>query len=392
MLDSAELEFLRTGLTDKATKPGALIGMTYSEIADVLNVDRDAADKVTADSVRYYVRQLRKVLGSAIARPAKRGWPLGRVRRLDQRRAVKKLPGLLFRELLALTGETSSALYESLKQIPALISWLPPKRTFYAQLARTGRYPERPRAARSLSQTVVEQCRVRLHQITFKSDDSQDYWVIIAGFEQTTQYLNLVTFDVRVDSENVRRRGRPKEFDPDLEKVAIYRNKDETRIELPSAIWEMFIASSINRLGLPVTQFALASDPGTVPSNFLHRRFHCTVTKGLASLTHSPVIEIDDEDLASLRRSLPVAANQHNQRRYDELRFCRSDLKELFVAARAAGRPDFKTIPLSQEIRQRIQILDYFHGMDAPIQLQLRDQNYRPIILRGEVRGESHQA
>ena len=247
MLNGKQLAVLRVALTPTGPQDGAgrFCGNTYKEIATLLSKEFELT--LSARSVRAYVGQLKKdARYQGLCTP-----PRGRPVRKDTE-AI--LASAVNNELLRLTGLSASKLYQQIKLAAAAQTEIMSKATFQRQLKR------QPGVRAPLGQrkkdNLMQRCRLRLHQVVFEIEAAVCYWVILAGYEETTRFVNVALYEVHRPTQR-NKRGRPKSISRDLPDALISGSGDAATLQLPAQVILNFYAETRDRLGFPLNRVFL---------------------------------------------------------------------------------------------------------------------------------------
>jgi len=152
-----------------------LEGMSYGEIADVLN--EKFGWKISRNTVRYYLGSISDYEGRTKGRPS------GSTRERD-------IWDQLLPELLALTGLPASRLYHALTHL------LEPARLPFGESAfheRTGLRPLVKGTLKKKRKTLLERCNLRIKMVVVSQGDADGKRVYLFGYEEFTGYT---AFDV----------------------------------------------------------------------------------------------------------------------------------------------------------------------------------------------------
>lgn len=362
MLNSKQRDQLRDGLTPPN---GAFLGKTYQAIA--LELTKRFGFEVSLHSVRHYVRSLCKQ-GVKIETPL-HGWPKGKKR--PQSSGKKPSWAFLYRELLLLTGLSGSKLHGELQAVLSEPDGFPSKRTFLEQLAKSAKIEGSRRASRRTRTKLAERCTVRLHQVALTYTETGDYWVLLAGYDQYTQFLNVAVFDIGGEMPNVRPPGRPKQAAKGEKKGIIHRTLSGDYVELSEGLWREFCLDTTKHLGLPVKRFEYAAEVGLTPTSWKHGKESVELVRADYFGGRIPSHCVTQAVFRTFKQHLEPLLHQHNQRRWADIRPLREKAIALLQEARAA-RPGLILLNPPFEEGERRQLLNFYDGENAPIQYQLR--------------------
>jgi hypothetical protein len=154
-------------------------------------------------------------------------------------------------ELLRLTGLSASSLYRQLKQLAGSQAKFISKATFQRQLNRQPGV-RAPHAQRK-KDNLMQRCRLRLHQVVFEIGAAGCYGVILAGYEETTKFVNLALYEVHLPTQR-KNRCRPKSISRDLPDALISGSGDAVTLQLPARVILSFYAESRDRLRFPLNR------------------------------------------------------------------------------------------------------------------------------------------
>lgn len=268
MLRGKAIDKLKKGLLPEgvAGDTGKLRGKSYADIARLF--EEELKQPVSPRSVRHYVKMLERQYPD-IQGPV-RGRPAASV-------AAPDIFDWWSSEFLRLTGMSASRLYRQMNTIAGLpVS----KATFHNHLKRISQEPlviDQPSKA-----ALSHRCRLRVHMLVLEVERAKNYWVVLAGYEQITGFLNLKLFDVYVQhgdhASRPKPKGRPKKMPEGPAQATIYlHDGHEDRVKLSNQLLQDFYDDTLKRLGLP-----------------LHR------------LWFSSGIEVDSDALQALRSEAPA--------------------------------------------------------------------------------------
>lgn len=375
MLNTKQLQTLRDVLSINPDngEAGALCGKGYREIADGLG--EILGVPVTAGSVRHYIRAWRRESALLLGLP-QHGWPKGKKR--NQVRGRKPLPwAFLYRELLALTGWSVSQLHAELKR--AGFEALPARRTLLEQIERSGALEAHPSVRRNGRVKLTERYIVRIHQMALTRIPEKSYWVVMAGYEVITGFLNVAVLDLNVSDDQPRSRGRPKLMDINDPVGVVVLREGGDFVRLQKDLWLRFGTETIERLGLPVGRFEYVSNFGLEPMDLEHQDAPVSlvsVCKDGADVASHQVSEAVFKQFAS---KLTSVVRRHNQNRKAVIDEHRDEVVRRFNEARERKRPGIIILNKpSFEMAERYALLKYYRGLDGVKQLQLGRLAYRP--------------
>lgn len=374
MLNTKQLQILRDSLSINPDNGdlGALCGKGYRKIAERLG--EFLGVPVTADSVRHYIRAWRRESASLLVLP-QHGWPKGKKR--NQVRGRKPLPWtFLYRELLALTGWSVSQLHAELKS--AGFGALPARRTLLEQIERSGTLEAHPSVRRYGRVKLTERYIVRIHQMVLTRVPEKSYWVVMAGYEVVTGFLNVAVLDLNVSDDQPRPRGRPKLMDIDVPVGVFDQKEGGDFVRLQQDLWWRFCTETVERLGLPVGRFEYVSNFGLEPMQLEHQDAPISLVSACkhgADVASHPVSEAVFKQFASRLTSI---VRRHNQRRKAIIDEQREELVRRFKEARELGEPGIRLNKPPFEAAERYALLKYYRGLDNVKQLQLGRLAYRP--------------
>lgn len=252
MLNSKQLRWLREGFTpaSRETGKGRLSDMTSIEIADAL--EHTFGVKVTRRQIRHYVDAL--FTNSA---DLKRRTP-GRPQKISIANAIAAAWG---HELLQLTRRSASQIYAQ-SRCATNQAWPPvAKSTFHELLRATGEIPRKSSVSNPCD--VMHRCHLRLHQIVLTKEPDRRYWVILAGYEQATGFVNVALYDLRVESTDsgpdTTSAARPKQLPGGQPTAWVVMRSDVRRVQLPIFALTDFVNDCRYRIGLPIQHVSVSS-------------------------------------------------------------------------------------------------------------------------------------
>lgn len=374
MLNTKQLQILRDSLSINPDNrdAGALCGKGYREIAERLG--EILGVPVTVGSVRHYIRAWRRESASLLVLP-QHGWPKGKKR--NQVRGRKPLPwAFLYRELLALTGWSVSQLHAELKN--AGFEALPARRTLLEQIERSGTLEAHPSVLRYGQVKLTDRYIMRIHQMTLTRVPEKSCWVVMAGYEVVTGFLNVAVLDLNVADDQPRQRGRPKLTDIDDPVGVVERREGGDFVRLRQDRWWGFCTETVERLGLPVGRFEFASNFGLEPMLLEYQDAPISLVS--ACKTGADVVShpVSAEVFKQIASRLTSVVRRHNQRQKAVIDEQREEVLRRFKEAREQGEPGIRFNKPPFEAAERYALLKYYRGHDRVKQLQLDRLAYRP--------------
>lgn len=256
-LNSKEFAYLKAGLLPqgKGGGTGLLVGMTMAKIAQEFTARRALQGDtrtVGPRTINYYVGQIRKAGGSPNTRPRSAGRPP-----LDTPASTKlDLNVSLWREMLRLTGLKPIKLYDVLSEV--FPGTLPSRSVFYANLNAPKWQGSEDGFSRPPSRSTVidwlDRYCLRINAVILEGPNTQSYWVVLAGYESITGYLDLSILEVWLtDTPPVTNKlGRPRKPPEGPAKIFIQRQGGKLTFQLSSEILTAFFERMQRKLGLPI--------------------------------------------------------------------------------------------------------------------------------------------
>lgn len=249
MLCGKALDKLKKGLLPEGVGgTGKLRGKSYADIARLF--EEELKQPVSPRSVRHYVKMLERQYAD-IQGPS-RGRPTASV-------AAPNILDWWSSEFLRLTGMSASRLYRHMNTIAGLpVS----KATFHNHLKRISQ--QAPIIDRPSKAALSHRCRLRVHMVVVEVERAKNYWVVLAGYEQITGFLNLKLFDVYAEhadhASRPKSKGRPKKMPEGPAQATIYlHDGPEDRVKLSDQLLQDFYDDTLKRLDLPLNRLWFSS-------------------------------------------------------------------------------------------------------------------------------------
>ena len=112
---------------------------------------------------------------------------------------------------------------------------------------------------------LINRCCLRMHTVIYEVQRAKNYWVVLAGYEQETGFLNLALFEVlaqipddAAERKSGGRSGRPKIVPDGAPSATIFIDGDDYRVELASRLLHDFYNAARDRIGLPINRLWLS--------------------------------------------------------------------------------------------------------------------------------------
>lgn len=256
-LNSKELNCLKAGLlsieADQGT--GIFVGITMARIAEEMTARRALAGDlrpIGQRTINYYVSQIRKAGGAPQTRPRK----LGRPKADTPKIRTQQLSASLWREMVRLTGVKPKKLFEVLSAV--LPHTLPSQSVFYAKLSSPTWQGSvdgfSPPSRRSTVIDWLNRYCIRINAFIIEDQNTHSYWVVLAGFEMATGYLDISVLEVCLPDARpkIKQRGRPRKPPSGPAKVFIQRDGDMLTFQLAPTVLADFSGRMLRALGLPI--------------------------------------------------------------------------------------------------------------------------------------------